>query len=154
MPFEINAVFEPASLLMHGPLVPGAWEHNGSMVRGSFLVDTGAGTIGICQSVATALQLTIASSGTTHGFSGVVESTLYKAILRLPAVDPDGRNVIFGMPLVVHAIPHLSDNHRRYGVEVIGVIGRPFLQFAQLDVNGLTGAMRLRIDDSIQFPKP
>ena len=154
MPFEITADLPPVDLRRHGPLVPGAWKHNESIVQGRFLIDTGAGGILICESVAKTLGLSRSRESDAHGLTGKATLNQYMAQLHLPVKDDQSRDVMFMIPVDCHGIPDLSTNHQTYGVDVIGVLGRLFLQFVRLDINGITGQVRLHIDDAVTRPSP
>jgi hypothetical protein len=154
MPFEITADLPPLDLRRHGPLVSGAWKHDEAVIQGKFLIDTGAGGILICESVAKALGLSRQSESEAHGLTGKATLNQYSVQLCLPVKDDQRRDIMFMVPVECQGIPDLSTNHQTYGVDVIGVLGRLFLQFVRLDVNGVTGHVRLHIDDAITRPSP
>lgn len=152
MPFEIAADLPPVDLRRHGPLVSGAWKHNESIVQGKFLIDTGAGEIHICESVAKTVCLPCHGGADAHGLTGKTTLNQYMAQLHLPVRDDQCRDVLFKIPVHCQGIPDLYANHQSYGVDVIGVLGRLFLQFVRLDINGITGQVRLHIDDAVTRP--
>jgi hypothetical protein len=153
MPFQISAQFTSADLRRHGPVVPGAWHASGSTTRGSFLVDTGAGGIGICERVAQELAIQPKEQRSAHGLSGSDTLNFYQVDLHLPARATSGEEIVFRTSVECHGIRDLSTNHQQYGLNVIGILGRVFLQFVHLQVNGASGQVHLLIDDAIIQPR-
>lgn len=152
MPFEIATDISPAELMRYGPVVPGAWQHNDAIVRGKFLIDTGAGGIFVCETVAQKLGLPHQRMSSVHGPTGKASLNQYMAHLQLPAKDAQRRDVLFNAPVECQGVPDLSVNHEAYGIDLIGILGRQFLQFVRLDLNGVTGQVMLHIDDAITRP--
>lgn len=156
---RIFAEVSPDELLHRGPMIRGSWAfpgagQQGTVVSGLFLVDTGSADIAVCESVATSLRLPKAGSMEAHGLSGRAQLNRYSAVLQVPATGPNGENVIFATPMECAGIPGLVENHKQYGLNVIGVIGRRFLYFVNLQVNGQTGALTLDISEHITRPHP
>jgi len=153
MPFHIATSSDPQHLRRVGPLVPGAWADPAKdplvdKIEGNFLIDTGAGGILIDADVASDLQLTAGGAGNLHGIGGHHDLSKYSARLLLPATDSAGE-VMFSVLVDCFAAPGLRRKHQEFGVDVIGLLGRLFLQFVRLEVDGCSGKVSLHIDDSI-----
>lgn len=161
MQFEIRSQFQPRDLMAHGPLVDGGWQRpdasgTDGIVWGKFLIDSGSGNIAICDSVAKSLGLVPAKQTHAHGLSGKASLDSYLARMHIPVIETTSRRgVMFGMPVDCQGIPDLSESHAAYhGVNVIGLIGRTFLQFAKLEIDGESGSVRLVISEGITRPRP
>jgi len=50
-------------------------------------------------------------------------------------------------------MPSLSDRYARDGISVVGILGWNFLQFCTITIDGLTGRVVLRIDESALSPR-
>jgi hypothetical protein len=152
--FTIAVDFDPSTLLKHGPLVPGHWRNGENAIEGFFLIDTGAANIAICETVASQLGLAPIKSSVVHGVSGAAKVNEYKVAMHVPVLDDQQRNVMFGIPVVAQGVPGLTANHSQFGRHVIGLLGRVFLQFAAVTIEGESGRVRLTIGESITRPRP
>ena len=157
--YEILAATSPPQWRKLGSLVPGAWVHpdapdQSRQVRGLLLVDTGAAGVVIDESLAVQLRLSHEGTTNVHGAHGSGELKTYLAKLLLPARDSAGSDVLFACPIVCTGTPQLLQRHQKLGAEVIGILGRLFLQFCSIEVDGMTGETRVRIDESVRYARP
>lgn len=88
-----------------------------------------------------------------HGAHGSNTSSRYVAKLILPVTDVMGRSVALGMPMECTGIPKLREQHREFGVEVVGILGRNFLQFCQLLIDGEKGEVGVTISEAVTRPR-
>jgi predicted aspartyl protease len=150
--YTISVNLAPEHLLYAGPLIPGAWRHprdeeeTGS-VGGEILVDTGAFGAMIDVAVADRLRLPIFGTKEIHGIHGYGTVSCYQAKLVLPAKDPIGEDCKFTKIIECIGVPSLTEKNREHGVNVIGIIGRQFLQSVNLEIDGATGRLKLIIKD-------
>ncbi len=133
-----------------GPLIPGAWSRHddelGRELRGEFLIDTGAYGAMIDLDVADALQLSLQGAREVHGIHGYGTLRQFVGRIALPALDELGGRTIFTEVIECVGVPALCEKNRQHGVKVIGILGRLFLRSANLQIDGLTGTIELRID--------
>ena len=150
--YTISINLAPERLLYAGPLIPGAWRHarddeEGGAVGGEILIDTGAFGAMIDDDVADHLRLPIRGTKEIHGIHGYGTVRCYQAKLVLPAQDPLGENCEFTTVIECIGVPSLTEKNREHGVNVIGIIGRQFLQDAYLEIDGATGRLKLLVSD-------
>jgi hypothetical protein len=135
-----------------GPLIPGSWSRHddelGRTMPGEFLLDTGAYGAMIDLDVASSLLLADRGTREVHGIHGYGSLQQYLARLNLPAKDDDGKDCWFEQVMECVGVPELTAKSRENGAQVIGILGRVFLQTARLDVDGVTGRIRLLIQPS------
>lgn len=140
-------------LRTYGPLIPAWWmppDHGASTQRaeGSVLLDTGASGMMIDESLAQQLKLPICGEQEMDGVHGRGKLRKYVAKLILPVVDGSGAAFAFGVPAECTGAPHMAERHRERGKTVVGVLGRNFLQFCALSIDGLSGEISIDIDQS------
>lgn len=150
----ISVKLAPERLLYAGPLIPGAWRHardeeGTGAVDGEILVDTGAFGAMIDVDVAHRLRLPMLGTKEIHGIHGYGTVSCYQPKLVLPAQDPYGGDCKFTKIIECIGVPSLTEKNREHGVNVIGIIGRQFLQDVHLEIDGATGKLKLLITDSI-----
>ena len=63
----------------------------------------------------------------------------------VPAKDVDGGDCLFQQVIECLAVPGLTEKSRDNGAEVIGILGRGFLRWARLEIDGGTGRIALII---------
>ena len=81
-----------------------------------------------------------------HGIHGHGQLQQFLGRISLPALDADGRRTVFTAVIDCVGVPSLREKNRDYGVDIIGIRGRMFLQRALLRIDGLTGRIELQID--------
>jgi hypothetical protein len=132
-----------------GPLIPGSWSRHddelGRTMPGEFLLDTGAYGAMIDLDVASSLLLADRGTREVHGIHGYGSLRQYLARLILPAKDDDGKDCLFEQVMECVGVPGLTAKSRENGAQVIGILGRVFLQTARLDVDGSRGRIGLLI---------
>jgi len=148
--YRITVDQPPERLKSIGPLVPGAWSRHdddlGREARGEFLVDTGAYGAMIDYDVAVSLQLREQGTREVHGIHGYGTLQQYLAKLRLPARTASGADDCFDQVMECVGVPGLLQKSREESVQIIGILGRAFLQRAYLEMDGQTGRVVLQID--------
>jgi predicted aspartyl protease len=152
--YTISINLTPERLLYAGPLITGAWRHprdeeEAGSIGGEILVDTGAFGAMIDVEVAGRLELPILGTKEIHGIHGYATVSCYQAKLVLTAKDPMGEDCEFIKIIECTGVPSLTEKNREHGVNVIGIIGRQFLQDVHLEIDGATGKLKLLITDSI-----
>jgi predicted aspartyl protease len=150
--YTISVDAAPERLLYGGPLIPGSWSHpqsqgNADAVSGEILVDTGAFGAMIDLEVADRLGLPMLGVKEIHGIHGYGTVRCYRAKLVLPAQDPTGENCNFIKIIECVGVPALVEKNKEHGAKVIGILGREFLQFAHLEIDGATGKLKLLVSD-------
>jgi predicted aspartyl protease len=150
--YTISINLAPERLLYAGPLIPGAWTHardeeEGGAVRGEILVDTGAFGAMIDDDVAHRLGLPIRGTKEIHGIHGYGTVYCYQAKLVVSAKDSIGEDRKFIKIIECIGVPSLTEKNKEHGVNVIGIIGRQFLQNVHLEIDGATGRLKLIIKD-------
>ena len=150
--YTISINLAPERLLYAGPLIPGAWrrtrdEEEVGSVGGEILIDTGAFGAMIDDDVADHLRLPIRGTKEIHGIHGYGTVRCYQAKLVLPAQDPIGEDCEFTTIIECIGVPSLAEKNREHGVNVIGIIGRQFLQNVHLQIDGATGRLKLLVSD-------
>ena len=150
--YTISINLAPERLLYAGPLIPGAWrrtrdEEEVGSVGGEILIDTGAFGAMIDDDVADHLRLPIRGTKEIHGIHGYGTVRCYQAKLVLPAKDPIGEDCEFTTIIECIGVPSLAEKNREHGVNVIGIIGRQFLQNVHLQIDGATGRLKLLVTD-------
>lgn len=141
-------------MLYAGPLISGAWRHardeeGTGAVGGEILIDTGAFGAMIDVDVAHPLGRPVLGTKEIHGIHGYGTVSCYQAKLVLPAKDPIGEDCTFTTIIECIGVPSLTEKNREHGVNVIGIIGRQFLQNVHLEIDGAIGKIKLLITDSI-----
>jgi hypothetical protein len=107
----------------------------------------------IDEALAIEMKLTVCGEEEVHGAHGYGKLRKYEAKLALPVVDSTGTALGLGIPTECLGVPHLSERYAREGISVVGILGRNFLQFCTLEINGLSGQVVIRIDQSALFPR-
>jgi hypothetical protein len=148
--YTISINLAPERLLYAGPLIPGAWrrtrdEEEVGSVGGEILIDTGAFGAMIDDDVADHLRLPIRGTKEIHGIHGYGTVRCYQAKLVLPVQDPLGEDCEFTTIIECIGVPSLIEKNREHGVNVIGIIGRQFLQDVYLEIDGVTGRFKLLV---------
>jgi hypothetical protein len=144
----------PKRLLYAGPLIPGYWRHpqgqsSAGAASGEILIDTGAFGAMIDVDVGDRLSLPIVGMKEIHGIHGYGTVRCYQAKLVLPAKDPAGADCKFAKIIECIGVPSLTDKNKEHGAEVIGILGRQFLQNAHLEIDGITGNLKLLVSDQV-----
>jgi predicted aspartyl protease len=150
--YTISVNLAPERLLYGGPLIPGAWMHSrdeegAGSVGGEILIDTGAFGAMIDVEVADRLRLPIRGTKEIHGIHGYGSVSCYQAKLVLPAKDPYGGDCKFTEIIECIGVPSLTEKNREHGVNIIGIIGRQFLQNVHLEIDGTAGKLKLLVND-------
>ena len=140
----------PERLKSIGPLIPGSWSRHddelGREARGEFLIDTGAYGAMIDDDVAVSLQLRQQGTREIHGIHGYGTLQQYLARVRLPAKTASGADSYFEQVMECVGVPALLEKSREQNAQVIGILGRAFLQTAYLEIDSKTGRIVLQID--------
>jgi hypothetical protein len=140
----------PERLKSIGPLIPGSWSRHddelGREARGEFLIDTGAYGAMIDYDVAVSLQLRQQGTREIHGIHGYGTLQQYLARVRLPAKTASGADSYFEQVMECVGVPALLEKSREQNAQVIGILGRAFLQTAYLEIDSKTGRIVLQID--------
>jgi hypothetical protein len=150
--YAISINLAPERLLYAGPLIPGAWRHprdeeDTGSVGGEILVDIGAFGAMIDLEMADHLRLPVRGTKEIHGIHGYGSVSCYQAKLFLPAKDVYGRDCKFTKNIECIGVPSLTEKNREHGVDVIGIVGRQFLQNVRLEIDGATGQLKLLVND-------
>ena len=136
-----------------GPLIPGSWSRHddelGRRMPGEFLVDTGAYGAMIDLDVAVSLQLPVRGTREIHGIHGYGSLQQYLAKLALPGKDPDGKDCLFEQVMECVGVPSLMEKNREHDAQVIGILGRVFLQTAHLEIDGSAGRITLLVRNTV-----
>lgn len=152
--YRITVEQKPERLKLAGPLIPGSWSRHddelGRKMPGKFLIDTGAYGAMIDSDVALSLQLHVRGTREIHGIHGYGLLQQYLAKLVLPAKDPDGKDCFFEQVMECVGVPSLLEKNREHDAQVIGILGRAFLQSAHLEIDGSAGRITLHLCDSIK----
>src|SRR6266550_6558223 len=139
----------PERLKTIGPLIPGSWSRHddelGQESRGEFLVDTGAYGAMIDYAVAVSLQLRQQGTREIHGIHGYGTLQQYLARVRLPAKTASGADSYFEQVMECVGVPALLVKSREQNAQVIGILGRVFLQATYLEIDSKTGRVVLQI---------
>ena len=149
--YTISVDAAPERLLYAGPLVSGYWSHpfegSGGAIGGDILIDSGAFGAMIDVEVADRLSLPMIGMKEIHGIHGYGTVRCYQAKLVLPATEPIGEDCKFIKAIECVGVPSLTEKNREHGANVIGVLGRQFLQSVYLEIDGTTGKLKLLITD-------
>ena len=136
-----------------GPLIPGAWSRHddelGRHMPGEFLIDTGAYGAMIDLDIAMSLQLNLRGTQEIHGIHGYGSLQRYLAKLVLPAKDQNEQDCLFEQVMECVGVPSLMEKNREHNAQVIGILGRVFLQSAHLEIDGSAGRITLHLRDSV-----
>jgi predicted aspartyl protease len=150
--YTISVDAAPERLLLAGPLILGSWSHpqgqgSAGAVGGEILIDTGAFGAMIDLEVADRLSLPMLGVKEIHGIHGYGTVRCYQAKLVLPAKDPIGEDCKFIKMIDCVGVPSLTEKNKEHDVNLIGILGRKFLQFAHLEIDGATGKLKLLLSD-------
>jgi hypothetical protein len=150
--YTISVEAAPERLLYAGPVIPGSWSHpriqgSGGAVGGELLIDTGAFGAMIDLEVADRLSLPMIGLKEIHGIHGYGTVRCYQAKLVLPAKDPIGAESEFIKTIECVGVPSLTEKNKEHEANLIGILGRKFLQFARLEIDGATGKLKLIVSD-------
>ena len=155
-PCRIEANLSPLILRKHDPLIPGQWVSGSSDQQSSIedflLVDTGASGFCIDQSIADSLGLVPTGADRVHGVHGHLESRKYSANLILPVANQGATLLRFAIPVECRGSPDLLTSYGNSPYRVVGIIGRNFLQFCKLTIDGSNGKVILEINESVTRP--
>lgn len=150
--YTISVDAAPERLLVAGPLIPGYWSHpqvegRAGTVGGEILIDTGAFGAMIDLEVADRLSLPMLGVKEIHGIHGYGTVRCYQAKLVLPAKDPIGEDCKFIKLIECVGVPSLTEKNKEHDANLIGILGRKFLQFVHLEIDGATGKLKLLLSD-------
>ena len=139
-------------LLVAGPLIPGSWSHpqryeSAGAISGEILLDTGAFGAMIDLSVADRLGLPILGIKEIHGIHGYGTVRCYQARLVLPAQDSTGEDCDVIKIIECAGVPSLIEKNKEHDANLIGIVGRKFLQFVHLEIDGASGKLKLLISE-------
>jgi hypothetical protein len=147
--YRITHAMDPERLKSIGPLIPGAWgrrdDELNREIRGDFLLDTGAYGAMIDLEVAELLHLPELGTREIHGIHGYGTLQQFAAKVILPAKDASGRECAFEQVMECVGVPALTEKSREQNANVIGILGRMFLQNAHLEIDGSSGHVILQI---------
>ena len=152
-----------------GPLIPGMWQVPAALaealaqvgrpvpqvVRGLFLIDTGASATCIAEEVAAELGLRAVGRRLTRGAHGTQTNNVYEARLSVTVPNNHGGPASVHADLQVSGIPELASGNLGLRTpdgspdRLIGLLGRDFLRYVTLTYNGAAGRITLQIDPSI-----
>jgi predicted aspartyl protease len=140
----------------HGPLLPAMFMASldpfAPRVEGCFLIDTGAPSFMIDRSVAEQLGLTSVGHRQRHGVDGFDVLLRYSAHVAFNAIDQMGVVRLLQMPIECDSVPELRAEYRKRGVELIGILGRDFLEFCDMRIDGKSGRITLLVDERVLSP--
>jgi hypothetical protein len=146
--YRIEVVTDRERLKSIGPLIPGAWSRHddelGREAQGEFLIDTGAFGAMIDYDVAVTLQLREQGAREIHGIHGYGTLQQYLAKVCLPAKTASGADS-FEQIIECVGVPALLEKSREQNAQIIGILGRAFLQTAYLEIDCKTGRIILQI---------
>jgi len=139
-------------LVQVGPLIAGAWarpdDNLGREIRGQFLLDTGAYGAMIDLEAAELLNLPLCGTRELHGIHGYGRLQEYRAQLFLRAQDDAGRAATFAPVVDCVGVPALRQRNHKHGVDLIGILGRLFLQQGRLEIDAVKGTVTLTLQVS------
>jgi hypothetical protein len=125
------------------------------------LIDTGSQHVAIEETVATRLGITAnAATSQVFGFGGKQEARLYEALLIIQVMPVDTslsrrEEKAIAIPIRAYAVKDLAISYNGLTgpdgqlLNVIGLLGRTFLQFTKFSYDGLNGNIEVEIDESI-----
>lgn len=152
-PCVVSAQLDPELLLRFGPLIDGAFcrldGDASERVDCQLLIDTGADGFVIDQDLAGALSLPLHREQVAFGLHGQSAVKKYMAAILMPALTASGQGVAFRMPVECTGAPGLASFYREHGLHVQGMIGRSFLQFCSLTIDGVSGKVHLSIGEAV-----
>lgn len=165
--FKITNTLTPYDLSHFGPLIKGRVALVNSSnandgIKGVFILDTGASSSAIDQSVADDLGLKPVRTIPGHGMAGQSEIQCYSVKIFIPAQPllvslPAGAVAALGIPQEVGSIKGLHQGHESVlGTppdRIIGLLGRSFMQFTKTTYDGLTGKITIEVDQAMRDPK-
>lgn len=148
--YIITSTLAPELLTQVGPLIGGAWappdDHLGREIRGSFLLDTGAYGAMIDLEAAELLNLPLRGTREIHGIHGYGRLQEYRAQLFLRAQNARSQPTTFAPLVDCVGIPSLRERNQRHGVDLIGILGRLFLQHGRLEIDGVKGTVSITLE--------
>ena len=163
-PCIIEVSFGLQNLRRDGPLLDG-WFNYPSQSRPSrpegvayVLVDTGSPNIAIDEELARTLGLPQLEPEKTQGVDGQFEADMFMAKLCIPMVSADSQPFLFAINIPVFSVRDLVKSHEDImnpqgkPAQVVGVIGRVFLQFCKITYDGRSGHMRLVVHEEVMQP--
>lgn len=157
-PCVVSATQDPVSLLRFGPLIEGAFSavdaEAAQRVHCQLLIDTGADGFVIDQDLAVALGLPVHREQSAFGLHGEAAVRKYMAAVLLPVVTAGGEAIAFRVPVECTGSPGLTAFYRSHGLHVQGLIGRNFLQFCSLSIDGVSGKVQISIGEGITQSRP
>ena len=80
-------------------------------------------------------------------FTATAQFAAIKQSLCFRQQDPIGEDCEFTKIIECIGVPSLTEKNREHGVNVIGIIGRQFLQNVRLEIDGATGRLKLLVSD-------
>lgn len=89
--------------------------------------------------VADRLSLPMLGLKELHGIHGYGTVRCYQAKLVLPAKDSIGEDCKFMKIIECVGVPSLTEKNKEHDANLIGILGRKFLQFVHLEIDGVTG---------------
>ena len=150
--YTISVDLTPERLLYTGPLIPGSWSYTPDegkprTVSGEILLDTGAFGAIMDLQVAERLGLPVLGMREIHGIHGYGNLHCYQAQLVLPAHNPAGE--LCSLPRIVECVgvPSLIEKNKEHGANLIGILGRQFLQHVHLEIDGGSGRLQMLLSD-------
>lgn len=147
--YIITAAVAPEQLIQVGPLISGAWarpgDELGREIRGAFLLDTGSYGAMIDLEAAELLNLPLRGSRELHGIHGYGRLQEYRAQVFLRARDAAGQSATFAPFVDCVGVPSLRQRNQKHGVDLIGILGRLFLQHGCLEIDAASGTVRLTL---------
>lgn len=147
--YYMQATLTSDRLKSIGPVIPGAWGRHGDElnreIRGDFLLDTGAYGAMIDLEVAEMLHLPQQGTREIHGIHGYGTLQQFVAKVILPTQDAGGRECTFEQVMECVGVPSLRQKSGEQNANVIGILGRMFLQDAHLEIDGNSGRVILQI---------
>ena len=166
-PCIIKQKVDPDNLRKVGPLIIGWFDNPSNAERPNkqdaqcLLIDTGSAGVGIDEGTAKSLDLQKSRSRDIYGIAGKQPSSVYQAALFIPVTTAESQEILFGIRIEVIGVKELVKSQTQSGIlrpdgssaGVVGIIGRSFLQFCDMDYNGKNGEFELRIYEEVNRPR-
>ncbi|WP_162782117.1 hypothetical protein [Arenimonas caeni] len=156
-PCVVSSQQDPELLLRFGPLIDGAFcriaADASERVACQLLIDTGADGFVIDQDLAVALSLPLHREQVAFGLHGQSLVKKYMVEILMPAMTAGGKGIAFRMPAECTGAPGLASFYQAHGLHVKGIIGRNFLQFCSLTIDGVSGRTHLSIGEGVTKSK-
>ena len=80
-------------------------------------------------------------------FTATARVAATKQSWHLPAKDPKGEDCQFIELIECVGVPSLTEKNKEHDVNLIGIVGRKFLQFVHLEIDGANGKLKLLLGD-------